>query len=73
MATTYWRGHKCYFDGEVWRYIDNDKKFDEQRPCKKCGKSPTEEGYDACVGHVHEALSVCCGHGVRNSYIVKKV
>jgi hypothetical protein len=32
---------------------------------------PTAEGYDACLGHIEDAVSACCGHGVGSSYVVK--
>lgn len=72
MAITYFRGHKCYFDGESWRYFDNDEKVDERRVCKKCEKVPTQEGYDACLGQIPQAVSACCGHGIHKGYIMKE-
>ena len=47
------------------RYMDNGKRLqDENRPCIRCGKYPTANGHDACVGIVKGAESVCCGHGI---------
>lgn len=72
MVKSYSRGHEIYFDDSIWRYCDNDKPLDsEERPCKRCGKMPTTEGYDACLGHIEGAVSACCGHGVESSYVVK--
>lgn len=69
METSYSRGWKIYYDGENWRYCDNDKVVDNSRPCAKCGKPPTPEGYDACLGHIEGAISACCGHGVFEPYV----
>ena len=58
------RGHRIHHDGKDWRYSDNGTLLkDEERPCIRCGKYPTREGYDACMGYVENASSVCCGHG----------
>ena len=56
-------------DGEVvsrggkWVYCDTGEEWRDQRPCRKCGRFPTPEGYDACLGYIPGAKSVCCGHG----------
>jgi hypothetical protein len=70
MSTSYSRGWKTYFDGEIWRYCDNNNPLNEYRQCKKCGRSPTKEGYDACLGYIEGAKSACCGHGVSNNFII---
>lgn len=70
MVTSYARGHKIYFDKFTWRYVDNDNQLDEQRPCARCGRPPTPEGYDACIGYVPGAASACCGHGVEEPHIL---
>lgn len=33
--------------------------------CAKCGKEPTEEGHDGCIGTLpeKEVMNACCGHG----------
>lgn len=64
------RGWDIYYDGKDWRYADNDKIMDDSRPCKRCGKMPTRDGYDACCGRVPGATSACCGHGAEEGYIV---
>lgn len=64
MITGHARGHKLFYDGHAWRYKDTTGLFDDSRPCKRCGKHPTKEGYDACKGFVKGKESVCCGHGV---------
>jgi hypothetical protein len=39
-------------------------------PCVKCGKLPTEEGHDACLGTLPGVVDACCGHGVKEPYII---
>ena len=70
MVKAYSRGWEIYYDGEHWRYVDNDEIENDSRPCKKCGRMPTKEGYDACLGHVEGAKSACCGHGAEEPYVV---
>lgn len=68
MVTSFSRGHKIYYDSE-WKYCDNDLPLDDSRPCKKCGMSPTKEGYDYCLGYIEKVNSACCGHGIHDGYI----
>lgn len=70
-VTGHMRGHLCYFNqsNQQWHYMDNDKPFDDSRPCPQCKCMPTPDGYDACLGHLEGAKSVCCGHGVEDGYI----
>ena len=72
MATSYSRGHKTYYDWGTknWRYSDNNEIVNDTRPCKKCGCSPTKEGYDACLGHIDGAIHACCRHGAEKGYIM---
>ena len=56
MVKAYSRGHEIYFDGKDWRYSDNNAINDDSRPCKKCGRMPTNEGYDACLGYLDGVL-----------------
>lgn len=74
MATKYSRGHKIYYDFKikVWKYEDNEENLDIHRLCKKCGKRPTEEGYDACLGFLSGVVHACCGHGISKPTIVLK-
>jgi len=64
------RGHKAEYTSGVLRYIDTGEEVNEKRPCPQCGNPPTEEGYDACIGHIPGAQSVCCGHGVERGYVL---
>ena len=70
MITSHSRGHEIYYDGSTWRYSDNNEIDSNTRPCKRCGKPPTIEGYDACLRYIDSATSACCGHGVEKGYII---
>jgi hypothetical protein len=72
MITSSDRGHKTYFDGNNWRYVDNNKIDKDKRSCKRCGKKPTKEGHDACLGKIKGASSACCGHGIHKKIIIKE-
>lgn len=71
MIISHSRGHEIYYDGINWRYVDTNEVDTGNRPCKKCGRLPTSEGYDACLEYIKGAKSACCGHGVEQGYIVK--
>ena len=64
------RGHEITYVNGQWIYSDNLKPLEDHRPCKHCGRKPTPEGYDACMGHIKGATSVCCGHGNKNNRIM---
>ena len=70
MVKTNLRGWEIYYNGKQWKYTDNDEPLDEMRPCKRCGRVPTKEGYDACLGYIEGAKSACCGHGVSEPIII---
>ncbi len=61
----------------IWVYSDTKERCfgkRDRRPCKHCGKEPTKEGYDACLGKIKNAVSACCGHGVREGWVtIKKI
>lgn len=70
-ATSQQNGHEIEWDGHQWIYEDGEPATDNNfRPCPRCGKLPTPEGYDACLGHIPGARSACCGHGVKEGYIL---
>ena len=71
MVIAYFRGHKAYYNGKDWIYCDNGEPVTEERPCKRCGRPPTSEGYDACLGYIEGAVATCCGHGVEDGYILR--
>ena len=76
MATGYCYGHPVYYDyeREAWCFQDNNEPATEgaiqKRLCPKCGRPPTPEGYDACLGHIPGAVSACCGHGVYEGHVM---
>lgn len=68
MVTGTSRGHKIIHT-DMWRYEDG-VPIDIERPCTRCGRMPTSEGYDACIGHIDGATSACCGHGLKEPYVI---
>lgn len=71
MVTGHKRGHAIRYTDGHWVYADNGAPIDsEERPCTRCGRMPTPEGYDACIGYIPGATSACCGHGVDKPYVV---
>jgi hypothetical protein len=71
----YVRGHEVIIrwpNGEKDIYSDTKKHIDDSRPCSRCGKSPTEDGHDSCIGYVEGAAYVCCGHGKEHGVIMLK-
>ena len=71
MITAFSRGYPIYFDGLHWRFCDTDEIDDNKRPCARCGRPPTPEGHDACLGYIEGAISACCGHGVGKGFCWK--
>jgi hypothetical protein len=72
-AIGYSRGNHIEFDEirYIWVYSDTKEPIkDNERPCARCGRLPTKEGYDACLGYIKGASSACCGHGKEKGYIV---
>ncbi len=47
----------------MWVWSDTLGVVTDDRPCARCGKRPTLEGYDACLGYIPQVVSACCGHG----------
>jgi hypothetical protein len=70
MITSYSRGHKIEYINNKWIYFDNKQLFDDSRPCKRCGRMPDKDGYDACLGHIQGITAACCGHGVGPPYVI---
>ena len=79
VYSTIANGHVIYFDGDCWRYADNEEKYhsDEISPrgCPNCGEQPVWcelccEYHDACLGHIPGASDACCGHGYRDQAYV---
>jgi len=59
------RGWEIVWDKKKkeWFYKDNGNPLDDRRACTRCGKPPTKEGHDACLGTIPGVVSACCGHG----------
>ncbi len=69
----YQKGHITEFVvGLGWVYSDTKESTDIERPCKKCGKMPTTEGHDACLGTLDKVKFACCGHGVEEGYEIRE-
>jgi hypothetical protein len=70
----YIRGTRAVYRFKRWRWAEPPYEYIPvdlvKLPCTRCGRPPTREGYDACVGHVEGATSVCCGHGVEPPIIM---
>lgn len=60
---------------DVWRWDDTGeavtRESEQARLCPRCGKPPTREGYDACLGHLPGISGACCGHGFSEDVYVQ--
>ena len=65
------RGWPIVYRNGQWIDEETNKPMDEKRKCKRCKRQPTPEGFDACLGHIENAVSACCGHGVEDGYIIR--
>lgn len=71
MATSFSRGNPIIYIDTEWVYTDDKTPIENnERPCVRCGKMPTKEGYDACLGFIKGASSACCGHGKERPYCI---
>lgn len=72
MVYAYKRGHKIVSeDAKTWVYADDRTSADVDRPCARCGRTPTEEGHDACLGDLGtDVIAACCGHGACDPYVM---
>lgn len=69
-ASAYMRGHAIYCnDGGDWHYSDDNTPALDNRACKRCGKYPTAEGHDHCLGTLPGVSAACCGHGTGQPYL----
>ena len=69
-AKSHKRGHEIIYNGDQWQYSDTGEPAEEERPCKRCGRMPTPEGHDACLGKLPGVGAACCGHGVDDAYAI---
>lgn len=77
-------GRDIYYNEDTmdWHFTDSDDivkaddkvdySYRQYQKCSHCGKYPTEEGYDSCLGHIDGADAACCGHGTDLGYIGMK-
>ena len=70
-VTSHSRGWLVVWRNNRWLYADDFSIMDDSRPCKKCNRFPTAEGYDACLGHLPGVKHACCGHGVEEGYEIR--
>ncbi len=73
MVTSTKRGHKTFYDNFYcgWFWSDDGLPIHIERSCIRCGKIPTEEGIDACIGKkLPNTQSACCGHGVNKAFTI---
>lgn len=70
MVSSTSRGHAIILIDGIWVYEDDNTPVRSDRPCARCGKPPTQDGHDACIGFIQGAKSACCGHGVAEPIIV---
>lgn len=68
MIKGYIRGNRIYFDGNDYRFVDDDSICNDDHPCVRCGRKPTKEGYDACTRKIQGVDYACCGHGIKKPY-----
>lgn len=71
-AKGYKRGWPIVFRDNKWIYADTGESAKIERPCVRCGKMPTPEGHDACLGILPGVRWACCGHGVEKPYVIYK-
>lgn len=69
-ARSFERGWPIVFVDGRWVYEDSGDPITGKRACRHCGQKPTPKGYDVCLGHVEDVLSICCGHGVESPYVI---
>jgi len=67
-TTSYLNGNKIIYNNMQWFYEDGKLAIDSCS-CPYCGKLPTSEGYDACLGKLPGVKNACCGHGITDGYI----
>jgi len=68
MAKSKWRGNDIEYDESIdkWVYCADKTAIPDslyEYPCGFCGKKPTAEGHDACLGTLIGVMNACCGHG----------
>lgn len=73
MVKSKFRGHDIVYKNGWWFYEETGLPTVETHltmPCGKCGKMPTHEGHDPCLGILPGLMNACCGHGeIGEAYI----
>lgn len=69
MVTGHSRGRPTVFVKNEWLWADTLELITNKRPCVRCGRIPTAEGYDACLGYIPKVVAACCGHGIFDGHI----
>jgi len=64
-------GYDIAYKNNQWVYADTLKPITIKRPCKNCGKTPTKEGHDNCLGTLIGVKNACCGHGIENEAFIQ--
>ena len=70
MITSQTNGHEIIYINGLWVYEDTREPISIIRPCKRCEKYPTKEGYDGCIGYLKGVKYACCGHGIEKPYAI---
>ena len=67
------RGNPVYSmsNSDKFYYYEDDTETgpDNIKPCVRCGRMPTTDGHDACLGTIPGIRNACCGHGLDDPYI----
>ena len=69
VARAHSRGWPIEWTGARWVYSDTHAPDDDSRACRRCGRKPTPEGYDACLGRIKGVAAACCGHGAGRAFV----
>ena len=60
----YDKGYPIIYQDDMWVYEDTQEPIKEApRVCRRCGRGPTDEGHDPCLGKLPGVDYACCGHG----------
>lgn len=73
MVSSKYKGHEIIEKEGVWIFKDSGKLVSENVwcKCKHCGKDPTKEDHDGCLGTLPGLMNACCGHGEENEAYVQ--
>lgn len=70
MITAINNGYVIEYINDKWVQQDTKESADIIRPCKYCGKLPSKEGYDGCIGFLPNVKYACCGHDIIKPYVI---